>query len=85
MNTIVTLKGITFDLQMNEKPFYLAGRGWFHHAVLIGSYPRDQMSDLIGETLWGSPIKAIESHAIPVLNNRPIGICLESKRWDGNE
>lgn len=83
MNTSVTHKGIEFELLMNEPPSYINNIGWVHPAKLVGSYERDQLQDLIGLQLWGSPVLAVESYAVFNQTDRPISLLLNEKKWDG--
>jgi hypothetical protein len=85
MNSSVTHNDITFTLDMDEPPCYLKDRGWVHLGQLVGTYDRDQLKDLLGLKLWGSPILGIESFAVCSQANGPIGILLDSKKWDGKE
>lgn len=85
MDTKVTFDGVTFDLQMYEKPFEIKGRGWVHVARLVGSYDNDTVKKaLIGKQLWSQSILGIEAFAIPRLNdNSPIGILTKERMWNG--
>jgi hypothetical protein len=83
MNTQVTFNGVTIDLNMNEPPYELKGRGWVHFAKLIGGYANDSVkSALVGKSLWDKEIIGVEAYATVWLREgSPIGILTKEKMW----
>jgi len=81
MDNRITHKNVVIELQMNEEPIFLVGRGWVHVAMLCGSYNRDQLKDLIGLQLWGTKVLAVESFCIDNQTNRPIGLLVNRRLW----
>lgn len=81
MNTFVVHEGISFNLLMSEPPFEIKDRGWAHLVKLECDTTRTELSKLIGLTLWGYPVLAVESYAIESQNHTNIALLLSKKMW----